>query len=372
MSRRRKRTPNPSPVLLGPYRARVARGPRADGRHYWRVSDKRMPAGCIWATRTEVEEDLARRLTGTNTIAEPIIPPPTTLGELVTRWYAIQDGRADIVVKTKSVLKHHSTRLVQAAGTWPLTEVRRKAHELRGILTGKKTTIQGDLKTLRRIWRWGNDQGWTTGHIPRIPVAGPPPERRTPSTAEADVMASLEGEYRIAYQVIRATGCRGVGVERLTWGHIDADNGALTIVGKGMRERTVPVPNSLINALNSLPHHHGDKVFDRRILTNLRNNITSACKRLGITSFGLHGLRRLRVREYRRAGVSITVAASLFGHTPKVMLEHYDAASEEEQRDELARVWARDGSDVQVTNAENGPQNASTCVDVLARDPLTP
>ena len=79
MSRRRK-SKRPSSTVLGPFRARIARGPRSDGRYYWRISRNDKAKGCLWATKEELDEELARRMVGVP--VKEAIKRPTTLGEL--------------------------------------------------------------------------------------------------------------------------------------------------------------------------------------------------------------------------------------------------------------------------------------------------
>ena len=78
--------------------------------------------------------------------------------------------------------------------------------------------------------------------------------------------------------------------------------------------------------------HPDAKVIPLRVVTELRRRMARSCDRLGIEVFTPHALRRLRVRSCRRSGVPIRTAADYLGHSPQVMIELYDASSEEDLR----------------------------------------
>ena len=339
MTRRKKPPPIP-PVVLGGYKARLARGPRLkDGLIYWRIQFNGISDGCLWATREDIEHELARRLAG---VAIPLsVEVPKTLGELVSQWLEIQQVRTDIEPLSIRGFRIAANRLIRDAGMWPLAEIPKRMHTLRTRPLAKSSITQ-ELKVLRRIWRWGEDQGFCSGRLPRVPVAGPDPARHTPTAREAlQVEAVLEGELKVAHAIIRVTGCRGVAVQRLTWADIDWDKGALRFCGKGRRVRKVPIPQVLVDILRAFRHRR-EKPFSRHVLHRLRCHVRARCRRLDIPSYALHGLRRLRVQEYRRAGVPVRVAADLLGHTPQVMLSMYDKATDEDKRAALQAVWERE------------------------------
>ena len=52
----------------------------------------------------------------------------------------------------------------------------------------------------------------------------------------------------------------------------------------------------------------------------------------GVPKFTPHGLRRMAVDRMARAGVEPSVAASITGHDPNVMLQHYRAVSDDDLR----------------------------------------
>jgi integrase len=51
-----------------------------------------------------------------------------------------------------------------------------------------------------------------------------------------------------------------------------------------------------------------------------------------VPKFTPHGLRRMAVDRMARAGVEPSVAASITGHDPNVMLQHYRAVSDDDLR----------------------------------------
>jgi integrase len=64
----------------------------------------------------------------------------------------------------------------------------------------------------------------------------------------------------------------------------------------------------------------------------IRVQISRACARAGVPEFTPHGLRRMAVDRMARAGVEPSVAASITGHDPNVMLKHYRVVSDDDLR----------------------------------------
>jgi integrase len=61
-----------------------------------------------------------------------------------------------------------------------------------------------------------------------------------------------------------------------------------------------------------------------------------ACERAGVRAFSPHALRRAAVDTFASEGVDIGTAASILGHSPKVVSEHYRVASTKDRRKAVA------------------------------------
>jgi len=238
--------------------------------------------------------------------------------------------------------------------------VKRNFHRLRDEADLSRETLNSDLRIARRLMRFGELNDWCSAVLPNLPLRGREPQRVTPSAVVADQVYGhlLLLEHKVAFSILRITGCRGIALERLTWEEVDFNEGELRLTGKGGGKREVPIPIPLLTILKAWHDEQGNpttgQVFAREVSNRLRLRIKRVCAAHGIMHFALHGLRRLRVREYRRGKVDVVVAAALLGHSPVVMMKLYDEASKEEKHEALQALWAQEhGNEVISTHSSN-------------------
>jgi len=239
---------------------------------------------------------------------------------------------------SKKARRGTTRRLTRVLGGVPVEDLGARHLEAFRDQGGAALTLRAALKDLRSAWRWSRSRGWINRELATIalPEARPTSERHTPTLAEAEqIGAQLQGSRRAAYELIFATGCRGIAMIRLRWQDINWVTSKVRLCGKGKKWRTVPVPERVIEALHELRESCGrpesGRVFEGvHFRCLLGRQLGRICAALGVARFTLHALRRLRAREFRRKGVAVRVAASYLGHSPQMMLRVYDEASEED------------------------------------------
>jgi integrase/recombinase XerD len=106
-------------------------------------------------------------------------------------------------------------------------------------------------------------------------------------------------------------------------GTIDSDNGLLRIIGKGNKERLVPLPEPMLSSLRRLwkTHKNPRWLFPTRAATNpvgrstLNRTFAAAAQAAGIGSATPHSLRHGYATRLLENGVQTRVVQLVLGHS---------------------------------------------------------
>jgi len=353
---------SPSPLTVGTLHARAVRGPRQDGRWYWRarrfVDGKEDSPWTGWATRDEALRELAALIAG-GTLDAPRNPyeDVRTFRDLLECWIATRKERPDLSKRTVDNYVRKARHLAAGLGDVlleradVLTLERYRDRRLRAGIAS--STLALELNILRIAWRWGREVGVCPARaLPRVELRA----RRvrpavTPAPEHVRVVASrLAGWKRVAFLVQYATGARTGEVAALTWDAIDVEAGTVRLCGK-TGPRVVPLAAEALEALQTLPRDDAGRFWGVSAYTvrvSLSMYMARACREAGIPEFQPYGLRRAAVDRFARAGVDIGTAAAFLGHSPMIMLQHYRRVSLDDMRTAVAaaRLGALDGGQV--------------------------
>lgn len=352
----------PKPIRIGRARARVHRGPRADGRWYWRADRPdghggRIPIWHGWGTAEEAERQVIQLLADDpDTIATGATGIQVrTLYDVLDVWLPQREDRRDLAERTKKISRGSAERL--AASSLARTSVervsRRVIERYRDDLLQDYSpeTVRLDLRILRQAWSDLRDQGLVPDRrIPSVRVVGRSvKDRNTPS--REDVLTVLEvlrqpypsrpGRPRPAWYwratyLLWATGCRVGELESLSWDRIDLEGGRIEVEGK-LGRRVVELHPDAVRELGTWEPLPGGRVWPHtRWGSTLRHALHRACRQLGIRPFGASGLRRLAV-DTLYGVVGPDVAASQLGHSPKTAMVHYRQVRDRQRREALLR-----------------------------------
>lgn len=338
----------PTPLVVGPLRAAAIRGPRADGRWYWRarryVDGTESCAWTGWASRAEVERELAALVVDGLDRHRSAYADLVTVADLLEAWVAAQEDRADLRPGTVLNYRTKARHLVGGVGPARLdrldlvTLCGYRDRRLRGEAAPESVSME--LNVLRIAWRWGREVGACPARdLPRVDVRKR--ATRNHSTPEAShvaaVVAHLTGWARAAVLLLYSTGARVGEIADLEWPAVDMDGALVRLDGK-TGERLVPLAPEAVAVLSELPRD-GARVFacaGRTVRVNLGGMMQRACERAGVPVFTPHGLRRLAVDRFLRAGVDVGTACAILGHSPAVMLQHYRRATLDDARRAVA------------------------------------
>ena len=136
-------------------------------------------------------------------------------------------------------------------------------------------SIARRLSGLRRFFKSARHQGWVD-HDPTQGVRAPKVQRKLPETLDMDqVLALLDLPSdtplairdRAMLELFYASGLRVSELAGLRWQDLDPTEGLVRVLGKGQKQRLVPVGRHALKALSTWRSHQPDNT--EHVLTNL-------------------------------------------------------------------------------------------------------
>lgn len=329
----------PPTIHIDPYSVRVIRGPREDGRWYWRArkfqGGTEETAWTGWGTPQEARETVAGLVVG----KAPKGPDTaSTIKDLLEFWLGAQEERADLSPLSVQARRYHARHLAEVVGAVRLEAVSRATLERHASQRSRQgaapRTIALELSALQSAWIWGREVGLHEGRdLPglRLKIQR---RRDTPAPDGAtlrEAVDHLSGWKRLAILLLEGTGCRMGEIAGLTWDRVCLEPGreSITVVGKTGR-REVPISGQLALELESARHP------GPRVLPVARGSVGPqlhrALGRLEGPKIAPQGIRRAAVGALYRGGADVGTAASILGHSPTTALKYYREVSEGDRR----------------------------------------
>ena len=150
------------------------------------------------------------------------------------------------------------------------------------------------------------------------------------------IAALRKPSYRLCCSVMLALGLRIGDVLALTVQSIDSTQMIVRVIGKGNKERILPLPQTLLVALRSFwrTHRHPRLLFPNRNGTaplcekSLRRAFNKARDSLGIKNVTPHSLRHGFATHLLENGVDIRIVQMLLGHASLSSTEIYTHLTE--------------------------------------------
>lgn len=137
-----------------------------------------------------------------------------------------------------------------------------------------------------------------------------PPKQRVISEIEYSKLLKIcKPMERAVVQILANTGLRATEFCELSWQNVSHDKKYLTIIGKGRKQRVVPLNDTARQALNTF---NFSKSYNRDSLRYLCNCLS---RRASVCRFGPHALRHYFATRMVRAGVPIIKVSKILGHS---------------------------------------------------------
>jgi integrase/recombinase XerC len=220
-------------------------------------------------------------------------------------------------------------------------------HWLR-ILDGaaERASIARKLAAVRGFFRFLVD----TGVLARDPTAGiatPKLRRKLPAhltlddvdrllaTPRADTLAGLRD--RAIFEVLYSAGLRVSELTGLDWEHVDAEGGLVRVLGKGRKERVVPIGRPALRALAAYrgacaeagqPAAHGPvfrnarggRLTSRSVARLMERHVVASGN---VTKATPHALRHTFATHLLGAGADLRAIQELLGHASLSTTQRY-------------------------------------------------
>lgn len=286
----------------------------------------------------------------------PPLPDSLTLADAAQLWERSLKA-ADKSPRTITAYRYAIDKLIAHVGTRSIDAIKRADHEAlmsslqdQGLSAASRVAV---YRPLRTFWKWA------LAH-PDVPVAGDPMEGmqlpRVPETIVEfvsddelrQILATCRPKSRHAYRahrdeailrVLSCSGARLAEVTNLRLEDVDLVGQALRVVGKGRRERWVPLDEGALTAIKRYvererPRSPFAKSTDRLWLSSggpmtpsgIAQMFAERGKAAGIARrVHPHELRHRFVATTLKAGLSEGDVMALTGHRSRSMLDRYGA-----------------------------------------------
>lgn len=349
------RTPRkPKPQSYENLRAYADRPPgKRDPNWYWRVRVEDTGES-EWTGRAtssgigDVLRELVRK--GENhPTGRPRAEECRTLDDLLDFYIGELSGRADINPPTLTLYRSMRRAINRGIGKTLVEQLSYRV--LAGYLRSRAVstrTQRMELDLIRRALTWGTSVGLIppTAQPVRFPEIVVVATRAKVTPTEAQLAAVLEqssGWMRLFLLLSWSTGARQQEISTLTWDKVDLAEGSLTVFGKRSKKnkqpwRTVWLSDHIVEELRAWKeqrHHQHDYVLGIQpasVSATMSRQLPGLCEASGVPAFTNHGIRRAVVNRMARDRVDVSVAASITGHSPQVMLSIYRQVSPDERK----------------------------------------
>lgn len=174
---------------------------------------------------------------------------------------------------------------------------------------------------------------------------------------EQAIMSQLDRGYDTAVEFAFLSGCRRMEILGLIWTRVDFFNRQFRVIGKGQRERTIPMSRALYDLLWSQQGNHPEKVFtfaakrtrrdktgtlvrgERYPLTEsgLKSAMRRAVANAKVVDFRFHDTRHTTATRVLRKS-NLRVVQNLLGHADIATTTKYAHAVHDDIRDALEAI----------------------------------
>lgn len=203
-------------------------------------------------------------------------------------------------------------------------------------------TINTYITVINAFLRWCHEED----HIDRLIII---PKLKTQTkvrqTVDEDVVKILKTftpkginqiRLKMAILICLDSGLRLNEVRKIKKQDVDLENNLLTVVGKGNKERIVPISDELrkhlFKYMRNLKHDYlfvtsGGKLYGQR---NIARDLVILCDRLKVDQFSFHQLRHTFATNYLRKGGDIARLKRIMGHSSIVVTQVYEHMNTED------------------------------------------
>jgi site-specific recombinase XerD len=258
----------------------------------------------------------------------------------------IEEGRAGIATKTVRQDKLSLRLLMEViGGTIQIRAVSAaKIDDFKRACLARKvkpTSVNSYLRHIKSALTYALDTGFIDKKpkIKAVKVGKSLPHVLSPDQIKSLLAKALETDVELwrYFMFCLWTGARRDEVRRLTWQAISIQNRQCRVIGKGDKERIVPLMLPVIEILEPIKRDVGH-VFPQMhadTYTHKFKKIATAC---GITAYHLHDLRHTAATFMLKNGVPLPVVQKILGHKEISTTQIYAEVLDEMMQIEMAKL----------------------------------
>jgi site-specific recombinase XerD len=205
-------------------------------------------------------------------------------------------------------------------------------HLMSGI---SAAAVKNELKALKSFFSYLYAQGLWPNEPTRNLKPPKLPKREIKSPAAEDVAKVLSEvdnpKLKVLLVLFGDAGFRFGELVRLEWDRVDLQNHEVTVIGKGDKERTVPLSLISCIALQSIKElaNGGNRVFPSTAVggwdnSNVNKSLARICKKAGVKKFTCHQLRHFFATFSLQHGADLKTISEILGHSdPSTTVRFY-------------------------------------------------
>lgn len=246
-----------------------------------------------------------------------------TLTGVIQEWYGSINHLAP---GTQSYYRRVSSDFLTFIGDKPIHKITSseiKQYLQQKLWTLKKSSVNNHVVTLKSFFRWAAESNEIPNPTEKIRVFKPDPFYQPFISKEQydEILASATSQQKDVIQILAMTGLRASELASLDYENITENFSAIRFTGKGQRQRTIPLNNTVRQILTR--HIKAETIIN---LPKNRKNIYWLCHRAGEKShipLAPHMLRRFFATSLAHEGVSVVIISKLLGHSSVRTTEIY-------------------------------------------------
>jgi integrase/recombinase XerC len=233
-----------------------------------------------------------------------------------------------------------------------------------------RASVQRRAAAIRVFWTWAQQTGRTTRNV-AAGLKSPKKQRRLPATVDQKAAASMLAEAArraeetggpvglrdvAILEVLYATGIRVSELCGLDRADVDTDRQVLRVLGKGAKERSVPVGGPAMRALDRwlaegrgllCGPRSGDAVFvgergariDPRVVRRIVHRALGLAE--GAPDLGPHGLRHAMATHLLEGGADLRSVQEMLGHSSLATTQIYTHVTTDRLRQAFEQAHPR-------------------------------
>jgi len=188
-------------------------------------------------------------------------------------------------------------------------------------LEGRKILRQVTLELLclRAMVKWAAKNGYCNDSLPHydnLPYNRPLPDIANPEEIEAIIQATTDQFHKSLFLALYHAGLRSQEARALRWTDINFDQKYLRVLGKGNKQRIVPMSHRLAEELMLHKETATDREFVWGNIGSFKTAFKASVRRAGITKkITPHKLRHSFASHNLEGGTDLRSIQDMLGHT---------------------------------------------------------